>query len=526
MFGGTPSRNMVNLTDEKLPSTWSVTEGRHQNVSWMAQLGSRSYSQPVVAEGRIFRGTNNENPRNKRDRGKPNADDPNGPPLDKGVMMCFDVRTGDFLWQYTSDKLEVGMVSDWPREGLTSTPTVEKGRVYFVTNRCEVICADINGFLDGRNDGVNDERYKDKTDADIIWRYNMLLELKVFPHNMSHCSPLIVGDRIFVCTGNGVDEGHINIPMPDAPSFIALDKNTGKRLWQSSLPGRNIMHGQWASPAYAEIKGVPQVIFPGGDGWLYAFNPENGKLIWKFDANPKDAIYQLGGTGTKSDFINAPVVYKDRIFIGTGQDPEHFEGVGHFWCIDPAGKTGDISPELITDASVAPPKTKPNPKSGAVWHYGGEEKRQFAPRDFVFGRTLSTACIVDDVIYISELAGYIHCLDARTGKFYWMYDTKSAIWGSAYYADGKVYLANEDGDVYVFRHVPEPDMIDPVGAAAQATDGKNAKLVYKGTLKLVAEKHLISKIEMEEPIRSTPTVAGGILFIGTERTLFAIAAGK
>ena len=526
MFGGAPARNMVNLTDQNIPSKWSVAEGKHENILWMAQLGSRSYPQPVVAEGRVLMGANNENPRNPRDRGKPNDDDPKGPPLDKGVLMCFDVKTGDFHWQYISDKLPSGQVSDWPQEGLTSTAAVEKGRVYFVTNRCEVICADINGFLDGKNDGVKDEKYQDKTDADIIWRHNMLLELKVFPHNMSHCSPLLVGDRIFVCTSNGVDESHINIPAPDAPSFIALDKHTGKLLWQSNLPGRNIMHGQWASPAFAEIKGVPQVIFPGGDGWLYAFNPENGKLIWKFDANPKDATYELGGKGTKSDFINAPVVYKNRIYIGTGQDPEHFEGVGHFWCIDPAGKTGDISPELVTDASVAPPKTKPNPNSGVVWHYGGEEKRKFAPRDNVFGRTLSTACIVDDVMYIPEIAGYVHCLDALTGKTYWMFDTRAAIWGSAMFADGKVFVGNDDGDVFVFRHDPKPDTIDPVGAAAVMNNEKAAKLVYRGTMKLVAEKFLLNKIEMDEPIRSAPTVAGGVVYIGTERTLYAIAARK
>lgn len=527
MFGGTPARNMVNLTDQKIPATWSVAEGKHQNIRWMAQLGSHSYSHLVVAEGKVFCGTNNENPRNKRDRQKPTDDYPMGVPIDKGILMCFDERTGEFLWQYVSDKLESGQASDWERIGITGTPAVEKGRVYFVTNRCEVICADVNGFLDGKNDGVKDEKYQDKNDADVIWRFNMLLELKVFPHNMSHCSALIAGNRVFVCTGNGVDASHINIPMPEAASFIALDKNTGKLLWQSNLPGRDIMHGQWASPAYAEIKGVPQVIFPGGDGWLYSFNPENGKLIWKFDANPKDATYELGGNCTKSDFVNnAPVVYKNRIFIATGQDPEHFDGIGHFWCIDPAGKTGDISPELITDNSLFPPKTKRNPNSGVVWHYGGDETRKFARRDHVFGRSMSTACIVDDVIYMPELAGYVHCLDATTGRVIWMFDTKSSIWGSAYYDDGKIYVGNEDGDVYVFRHNPKPDAIDPVEIASIQIDEKTAKVAYSTAMKLVKEKFVINKIEMDEAIRSTPAVAGGVLYIGTERSIFAIAAGK
>ena len=56
----------------------------------------------------------------------------------------------------------------------------------------------------------------------------MIGQLKVFPHNLATCSPLIAGDTLFVITSNGVDEDHINIPAPAAPSFLALDKKTGK----------------------------------------------------------------------------------------------------------------------------------------------------------------------------------------------------------------------------------------------------------------------------------------------------------
>ena len=53
----------------------------------------------------------------------------------------------------------------------------------------------------------------------------MIGKLGVFPHNLSDCSPLIVGDDLYVVTANGVDEGHINVPAPTAPSFIKVDKN-------------------------------------------------------------------------------------------------------------------------------------------------------------------------------------------------------------------------------------------------------------------------------------------------------------
>lgn len=483
MFGGTPARNMVNTTAKDVPTEWDVKSGK--NIKWTAKLGSRAYAGPIVADGKVFVGTNNETPRNRRDT-------KGGFPIDMGNLMCFRESDGGFLWQSANDKLSSGRTNDWPREGLCSTPAIEGKRLYFVTNRGQLLCARTDGLLDGKNEGVTDEKYHDKTDADLIWRLDMIVDLNVYPHNMSSCSPLLVGDELFVITGNGVDEGHINIPSPSAPSFIAVDKNTGKVLWSSNAPGRNIMHGQWASPTYTESGGRPQVIFPGGDGWLRSYAPKTGELLWSFDCNPKDSKYDLGGKGTRSDFIATPVVYEDKIYIGVGQDPEHNEGVGHLWCIDPT-KSGDVSPTLVTDASSSPPKTKPNPNSAAVWHFGGP-----APRDvqaklnkpYYFGRTMSSCAVHDGLCYACDLSGSFWCLDAKTGKDYWMEDLTAGVWGSPYWVDNKVYIGNDDGDVHIFAH------------------GK--------------AKNLIAKIEMGDAIRSTPNVTNGVLYVMTQTHLYAI----
>src|SRR5439155_2109633 len=152
-----------------------------------------------------------------------------------------------------------------------------------------------------------------------------------------------------------------------------------------------------SNPVYAEVGGTAQIIFPGGDGWMYSFDPKNGDILWKFDANPKESIYKLGGRGTRSDFVASPVVHDNRLYIGVGQDPEHDAGVGHFWCIDLVKATmtkGDVSPELPVEKERE--KGKPNPKSAAAWHYGGMINP--APdegRDYYFGRTMSTASVSD-----------------------------------------------------------------------------------------------------------------------------------
>ena len=113
LFGGTVSRNLVNLVDKNVPDFWSIEQGKNQNINWVADLGSKAYGGPIVYRGKIFVGTNNDSPRN------PEIKD------DKGIMMCFSEKTGELIWQAVHDKLPAGRVNDWPREGICSSPVVE-----------------------------------------------------------------------------------------------------------------------------------------------------------------------------------------------------------------------------------------------------------------------------------------------------------------------------------------------------------------------------------------------------------------
>ena len=183
------------------------------------------------------------------------------------------------------------------------------------------------------------------------------------------------------------------------PALSHSTKTPVSWFGKTPLLPKNILHGQWSNPAYGVINGKPQVIFPGGDGWVYSLEPETGKLIWKFDCNPKDSVWELGGRGTRNNIISTPVIWEDKVYISVGQDPEHGEGVGHLWVIDATGE-GDIT------------------ETGAVWHRGDED----------FHRTMSTVAIDDDLLYIADLSGFVYCLDANTGEHHWTYDTFAAIW--------------------------------------------------------------------------------------------------
>ena len=421
MWGGTPDRNMVSNM-KGLPIEWDVKTKK--NIKWVAELGSQSYGNAVVSGGIVFVGTNNEALRDPKQAG------------DRGVLMAFDENTGAFLWQHTHEKLASGRANDWPYQGVASSPIVEGNKVYYVSNRGVVWCVDAKGFADGNAGPMTNEKPTGKHDADGIWAFDMMEEVGSYPHNLSNSSPVIFGDLLFVTTANGQDESHVNVPSPKAPSIIALNKTTGKLVWEDNSVGKNILHGQWSPPTVGKIGGVDQVINAQGDGWIRGYEVLTGKKLWEFDTNPKDSVWPK----TRNEVIGTPVVWEDKVYIANGQDPEHGEGVGHMYAID-GTKRGDIT------------------KSGLVWHYDK------------IRRSISTPSIHEGLVYIPDFSGFLHCLDAKTGQVYWTHDVFAAVWGSTMVIDGKVYLGDEDGDVVVLQAGKTKKVLSEVnmGSAVYAT---------------------------------------------------------
>jgi outer membrane protein assembly factor BamB len=528
-WGGSSSRNNTPVGQD-IPTEWEVGDFDYRtgawdpadakNIKWVARLGSQTYGNPVVADGKVFVGTNNSGGWLQRYPSE----------VDLGCLLAFDAEDGRFLWQHSSEKLPTGRVHDWPLQGICSAPLVEGERLWFVTSRGEVRCLDTEGFHDDQNDGPYQEEetlikesgkpYDLKQEADVVWDYDMMQEMGISQHNMCSCSITGAGDLLFVCTSNGVDVEHNYIPAAEAPSFFAMNKDTGEVLWTDNSPGLNILHGQWSSPAYGVLGGQPQVIFGGGDGWLYSFDPQGdgqggSKLLWKFDCNPKQSHYALNGA-TRNHIIATPVIHDGLVYVGVGEDPEHGEGQGHLWCIDPT-KRGDVSPELAFNSAhpdqPIPPKrlqavvpeegdfTRPNSNSAVVWHYAGVDRNGNGKIEFeeTMHRTVGTVAIRDNLLYIADFSGLFHCLDPKTGKVHWTYDMLSAAWGSPLVVDDKVYIGDEDGEVAIFRHSADPE--------AAMIDGEPAY----GTR------------DMRNSIYSTPIIANNVLYISNRTHLFAIA---
>lgn len=598
-LGGDSHRN--NVTEgHGIPDDWDFRTGK--NIRWSVSLGSQTYGNIVVANGRVFVGTNNGH-------GYLSRYDQS---VDLGVLLCFREMDGKFLWQHSCEKLPTGRVHDWPYQGIASAPVVEGDRLWLVTNRGEVTCLDTNGFHDNQNDGPYDGEFsKNRNESDVVWTFDMMKELGVRQHNLATCAPTIWKNTLFVCTSNGVDESHIKVPAPDSPSFIAMDKRTGKVLWTDNSPGSNILHGQWSCPVVGVFDGIPQVIFPGGDGWLYSFHAEkwskDGKpeLLWKFDGNPKESIWRPGGSGSRNNIVAVPVIHDGKIFAAMGQDPEHGPGPGILWCLDPT-RRGDVSSELLLNpdnkadlnrrnqaivkwiekfqidhdekiiaalnnsqlepdlekvlqanginvsksAKIANDKPnrewrivqpdnakqKPirivrsskrikkqlhhrykfflrsnekiiaNPNSAVVWQYGKYDEEKWSHREpgETCCRTIASPVIKNDLLFIPDIDGFLHCLNAKTGKRHWHADLLAAGWATPLIVNDKVYVADEDGEVAIFDLDANPEQLEKV-------DGKDFK--YLQAKKTVA---------MPTSIYCTPVVANNTLYIATKDRLYAL----
>ena len=589
-MGRLPERNNVSPA-KGLAVEWSVGQfdrntdqwlGKgSKNIRWAARLGKDGFGSPIVAAGKVFCASNNEAGYLPR---YPAA-------VDLGCLLCFDRASGRFLWQHSAPKLR-SRDRDYGKVGMCSCPLVEGNRLWIVTNRSEVVCLDTEGA------GSQDSR--------VLWSFDMIGSLGTSPRYMSNCSVTSAGDLLFVCTSHGRDVTTDRLPAPQAPSFIALDKRTGKLVWADNSPGENILDGQWSSPAYGVLGGVPQVIFGGGDGWLYSFEGsgfrvqgsgarkegardqglgarEEGpgarqvdgsssptpspqslapspqplaprpKLLWKFDCNPKESVWEGHGSGQRNIIVSTPVICDGRVYIATGQDPESAgDGQGDLWCIDPTRRS-DTSAELVVDRAGKPvphqarsaadksavdkdvgQKVLPNPNSAAIWHYRGRQRVQGsgfrvqgsgaraeglgtrdeergagdtghssslapspqppAPFENVMHRSLGMPAIQDGLLVIGDFAGLVHCLDVKTGQVLWTHDCMSAIWGTPLVAEGRVYIGTQDGDVLIFA--------------------------------LAREKKLLAKNPMVHGVHGTPVAAGNVLYIATATHLFAIAAGR
>lgn len=484
-FGQAWSRNMAS-PERGLPGEFDPATGR--NVKWSAELGGDGHGTPVVAGGRVYIGTNNEHPRDPAHVG------------DRGVMLCLDEATGKLLWQLVVPKQEEDIYMDWPKTGMSSPVTVEGERVYVVDNRGALLCLDARGMANG-NDGpfVTEGAYYTlrgtnapatphqvgPLDADILWKFDLKNDpaVGIWPHDAIHCSPLILGQHLYLNSGNGVDNTHKVIRRPQAPSLVVVDKRTGQLLAvDAEGMGADTFHCTWSSPAFGRVDGLDTIVFAGGNGILYGFDPlpadtkaGKGPVLklkkrWQFRFDPTATTddphpYLNNRAMGPANIYGMPVVLDGRVYATGGGD--WFWGKNAAWlkCFQPAG-TGDLGTNAV------------------VWSYD-------------LGRhTMATPALdpAEGLVFSTDSQRVLHCTDAKTGAVVWTHELAGEIWASALVADGKVYVGTRRGDFWIF-------------AASR-------------------EKKVLQRVELGAPTSATAVAANGTLYVASARRLFALQVNR
>lgn len=444
----TPQPQKTVAQSSNPPTDWDTATGR--NIVWSFGLGDETFGRPVVAGDNVYVGTDNAGALNPSYRER------------CGVLMAFQAKNGEFLWQDLAPRVERGL-REFLLPSTTSAPYVEGNRLYYVTAECQLRCLDTEGFRNGENSGpYQEEIFQDDDAADIVWELDMCGSLGVFPHEATNSEVLPVGDLLIVSTSNGQNEGHTRVPSPRAPSLIAVDKHSGEVVWRAIGPGEQVLHGQWSSPVAANVNGRMQVLFGGGDGWLRAYDAASGHEIWRFDGNLKDARWiPRPGVLSRSSIIASPVFADGRVFVAMGQDPRHGNAPSFIHAISPNGQ-GDVT------------------RSRHLW----------TSREV--GRVIGTPIVQDGLLYVADLGGTVYCLDAATGAQVWKHETNAAIWGCLQLAGDRLYVGNVEGVMTVLR-----------------AGGR---------------KELLGQIEMDAPLYSRPEVIGDALYLATANRLYLIAA--
>jgi outer membrane protein assembly factor BamB len=463
------SRNMISA-ETNLPDSFDPATG--SNVLWVADLGTETHGTPVVAGGRVYIGTNNGKPRDPRQTG------------DRGVLMCFEERTGRFLWQLVVPKITTSVYWDWTGAGICSPATVEGDRAYVVSSRGEVMALDAHGLANGNDGPFQDEgRHRvpagkealeaGATDADILWLYDMIKELGVRQHDSAHCSILVDGPFLYVNTANGVDDTHRHIASPDAPCLIVIDKQTGRLVARDEEHiGPAIFHCTWSSPALGVVNGRKLIFYGGPNGIVYAFEPVTAvtgdvqklKKVWWFDIDPtapKENVHRFTANRTEgpSNIYAMPVFVDNRLYVAGGGDI--WWGKRQAWLMSlDATKVGDVTAEALR------------------WSYP------------LTRHVLSTPSVWNGLVFVADAGRKIHCVDAMTGEPFWTHGVQGEMWSSTLVADGKVYVGTRRGEFIVL-------------AASK-------------------EKRVIGSTMLDGPVSGTPVAANGVLYLTTQRKLYAL----
>lgn len=222
-------------------------------------------------------------------------------------------------------------------------------------------------------------------------------------------------------------------------SFIAsFDLKTGKEIWRTNRDEKS----SWGTPTVFEGKDRA-IIVTNASKRIRGYDPLTGKELFELAGNPQITI-------------PTPVIGHDLIFVASAYVSSY-----PIYAIKPTA-SGDI--------------TLPEGKDSNE-HIAWSKKRG--------GVYIPTPLVYGDYLYLCSDKGVLSCYNARTGEL--IYQQRIAPGGyfaSPVGADGKLYFAGEDGDVFVVKAGAQYELLatNPIGEAMLATPAISEGMIYVRTI--------------------------------------------
>ena len=356
----------------KLPTEWSETK----NVKWRTPIPGKGWSSPVIEGNQIWVTTAFETPATKEEAAERLKSNTGGVPVNvlSSVSLhavCVDKHTGKLLHNL---RVITKKEPQWVHKlnsYASPSPIIETGRVYCHFGSYGTAC------IDART-------------SKVVW-----LNEKIWVnHENGPGSTPVLWKDLLIFHMDGSDQQFV----------VALDKKTGHEKWRTPRSGKMHANPQlkksYGTPLIQEINGKPTLLSPGSN-WLYAYDPANGKELWKTE---------YGGLGFS--IVPKPVTGHGMIFMSTG----------------------------FMKAKLLAVRYEKTAKPDIAWSYARSVSTQPSP-----------LLVGDELYFITESGGLITCLNAHTGKPHWVERIGGNYSASPTFSNGKIYFHSREGVTTVLQ---------------------------------------------------------------------------
>ena len=360
-------------------------------------------------------------------------------------MQCFDRESGNLLWE---DQISGRTTLDNRSNTASPSPATDGTRVVFFFGTGDLLSYSMDGKRQWHEKLTADDYY-----FSFLWTFSsspLLLDEKIY-------LPILQRDKSF--SQNDLQRGEPGKEDNDS-YLLCLDAVNGKELWRENRPSKAVAESLEAFSTVVphEVDGKTQLLIAGGD-CLTGHDASTGKELWRWGTWNPDRIGHWR-------LVPTPCAGAGKVVIPAPKKAP-------VYAIS-LGGSGDLGEDWL--AWTSDPDEASSDVSSALFYQG---------RYYLVDGDRRTKALV--------------CLDPETGKALWRgeLETKSKMEAAATGADGKIYMVDHGGKVFV-----------------ASADGNEFKLLHQVEM---GEKG-------DEPARSPIVVSQGSLFLRIGAKLYRIGS--